>query len=150
LEQAQTRAASQRQGNYFIGYGVSCGTYPARQRDTSAIIKLTRNGGDVRASVELAASDLGTGNAHDSRAGRRRRFGFAAVENRRAHRRFEFAARPWFGRLGRRGEFRQCRGRCCVKNTDELIAKSGKQFYARPTAAEMMQSEKLKRVSNQS
>ncbi|HEY0658245.1 MAG TPA: xanthine dehydrogenase family protein molybdopterin-binding subunit, partial [Pyrinomonadaceae bacterium] len=33
-----------RQGNYLIGYGVGCGTYPARQRDTSAIVKLTRSG----------------------------------------------------------------------------------------------------------
>ena len=47
--------AQNRNGNYLIGYGVGCGTYPARQRDTSAIVKLTRNGKDVQASVELAA-----------------------------------------------------------------------------------------------
>src|SRR5215213_2191467 len=55
----EPRAA--REGDYLIGYGVACGTYPARQRDTSAIVKLVRNGGDVSAGLELAASDLGTG-----------------------------------------------------------------------------------------
>ncbi len=50
-----------RQGEYLIGYGVGCGVYPSRQRETSTIVKLTRNGDDVRASIELAASDLGTG-----------------------------------------------------------------------------------------
>ena len=50
-----------RQGSYWVGYGVGCGTYPARQRDTSAIVKLSKKGDDVNASIELAASDLGTG-----------------------------------------------------------------------------------------
>ncbi|MCA1481267.1 molybdopterin cofactor-binding domain-containing protein, partial [Bradyrhizobium sp. NBAIM08] len=31
----------------------------------------------------------------------------------------------------------------CIKVTEELIAKSGKQFFAKPTAAQMMISEKL-------
>ncbi len=50
-----------RQGNYLIGYGVASGSYPARQRDTSAIVKLTKSADDIRALIELAASDLGTG-----------------------------------------------------------------------------------------
>ncbi|HEX6280243.1 MAG TPA: xanthine dehydrogenase family protein molybdopterin-binding subunit, partial [Pyrinomonadaceae bacterium] len=50
-----------RQGSYLVGYGVGCGTYPARQRPSSAIVKLSRKGNDVEASIELAASDLGTG-----------------------------------------------------------------------------------------
>src|SRR4030095_8652916 len=50
-----------RNGEYLIGYGVAAGAYPARQQPTSAIVKLTRTGEDVNASVELAASDLGTG-----------------------------------------------------------------------------------------
>jgi xanthine dehydrogenase YagR molybdenum-binding subunit len=50
-----------RGGDYLIGYGVAAGSYPARQSGTSAQVKLTRNGNDVTASIELAASDLGTG-----------------------------------------------------------------------------------------
>ena len=58
---AKSEPRSNRQGDYWIGYGVGCGTYPSRQRDTSTIVKLTRKGNDVWASIELAASDLGTG-----------------------------------------------------------------------------------------
>ncbi len=50
-----------REGDFLIGYGVACGTYPARQRETSALVKLIRKGDDITASIELAASDLGTG-----------------------------------------------------------------------------------------
>lgn len=50
-----------RRGAYLIGYGVGCGVYPARQRETSTLVKLKRSGDDVSASIELAASDLGTG-----------------------------------------------------------------------------------------
>ncbi|HEX8357989.1 MAG TPA: xanthine dehydrogenase family protein molybdopterin-binding subunit, partial [Segetibacter sp.] len=46
------------QGEYLIGYGVACGSYPARQNNSSARVKLTRKGNDVTAIVELAASDL--------------------------------------------------------------------------------------------
>ncbi|HVF96038.1 MAG TPA: molybdopterin cofactor-binding domain-containing protein, partial [Flavisolibacter sp.] len=41
-ERRKIEPQQNRQGDYLIGYGVACGTYPARQRDSSAIIKLTR------------------------------------------------------------------------------------------------------------
>src|SRR6185369_13052225 len=50
-----------RKGEFLIGYGVAAGSYPSRQSPTSALVKLTRTGNDVSASVELAASDSGTG-----------------------------------------------------------------------------------------
>lgn len=50
-----------RRGDFLIGYGVAIGSYPARQQGTSAIVKLNRKGDDVEATIELAASDLGTG-----------------------------------------------------------------------------------------
>ena len=132
-----------RQGNYFIGYGVSCGTYPARQRDTSAIIKLTRNGGDVRASVELAASDLGTG-THTILA-QVAADGLGLPMSKIGVRIGDSSLPPAAGSVGSVGaaSFANAVGDCCVKITDELIAKSGKQFYARTPAAEMMQSENL-------
>jgi xanthine dehydrogenase YagR molybdenum-binding subunit len=50
-----------RSGEYLIGYGVAAGAYPSRQAPTSTQIKLTRSGNDVSASIELGASDIGTG-----------------------------------------------------------------------------------------
>ncbi|MBU1820897.1 MAG: xanthine dehydrogenase family protein molybdopterin-binding subunit, partial [Bacteroidetes bacterium] len=48
-----------QEGDDLIGYGVACGTYPAHQRPSSAIVKVKREGTSVSAVVELAAADLG-------------------------------------------------------------------------------------------
>lgn len=134
---------SNKQGNYLIGYGVACGTYPARQRDSSAIIKLTRNGGDVRASVELAASDLGTG-THTILA-QVAADGLGLPLEKIGVRIGDSSLPPAAGSVGSVGaaSFANAVSDACLKITDELIAKSSKQFDARPTAAEMMMSENL-------
>jgi xanthine dehydrogenase YagR molybdenum-binding subunit len=132
-----------RQGDYWIGYGVGCGVYPARQRETSAIVKLTRTGNDVRASVELAASDLGTGTntilaqvASDALGLPINRIGIKIGDS---------ALPPAAGSVGSVGasSFANAVNDACTKITDELIAKSGKQFFRRPTAAELMISENI-------
>jgi len=132
-----------RQGDYLVGYGVACGTYPARQRDTSAIAKLTRKGSDVKAIIELAASDLGTGThtiiaqiAGD---------GLGLPINKIDVRIGDSGLPPAAGSVGSVGaaSFANAVHEVCLKITDELITKSGKQFITRPTAAQMMVSENL-------
>ncbi len=132
-----------RQGNYLIGYGVACGSYPARQRDSSANVKLTGKDDDVRAIIELAASDLGTGThtilaqiAADALGLPVEKVGVKIGDS---------ALPPAAGSVGSVGasSFANVVNDGCTKITDELIAKSGKQFYVRPTAAQMMQSENL-------
>ena len=132
-----------RQGGYLIGYGVGCGTYPARQRDTSANIKLTRGGDDVRAVVELAASDLGTG-THTILA-QTAAEGLGVPLPNVTIKIGDSSLPPAAGSVGSVGaaSFANAVNDGCVKITDELIAKSGKQFFVRPTAAEMMISENL-------
>lgn len=132
-----------QEGNFWIGYGVACGTYPARQRDSSAIVKLTRNGNEVRAVIELAASDLGTGThtiiaqtAADALG-----IPIAHIEVRIG----DSALPPAAGSVGSVGaaSFANAVNDAGDQITNELIAKSGKQFFVRPTAAELMISEKL-------
>jgi xanthine dehydrogenase YagR molybdenum-binding subunit len=132
-----------RQGNYLIGYGVGCGTYPSRQRDTSAIVKLTRTGDDVRASIELAASDLGTG-THTILA-QTAADGLGLPVNKIGVKIGDSSLPPAAGSVGSVGaaSFANAVNDACVKITDELITKSGKQFYVRPTAAQLMISENL-------
>ncbi len=131
------------QGNYLIGYGVAAGTYPARQRDTSATVKLTRNGSDVRSSIELAASDLGTG-THTILA-QTAADALGLPINKIGVRIGDSALPPAAGSVGSVGaaSFANAVNDACMKITDELIAKSGKQFFTRPTAAEMMVSENI-------
>ena len=132
-----------RNGEFWIGYGVGCGVYPARQRETSTIVKLTRNGDEVKASIELAASDLGTGTytifaqvAAETLGVPIKNVGVKIGDS---------SLPPAAGSVGSVGaaSFANSVFEGCEKITDELIAKSGKQFYVRPTAAQMMISENL-------
>lgn len=130
-------------GNFWIGYGVACGTYPARQRDSSAIVKLTRTGDEVRAVIELAASDLGTGTHTIIAQTAADALGIPIdhIEVRIG----DSALPPAAGSVGSVGaaSFANAVNDAGDQITNELIAKSGKQFFVRPTAAEMMISEKL-------
>ena len=132
-----------RSGEYLIGYGVGCGTYPARQRETSAIVKLTRQDKKVRATVELAASDLGTGTFTILAQTAAENLGLLMANV--GIKIGDSSLPPAAGSVGSVGaaSFANAVNDACTKITDELIAKSGKQFFVRPTAAEMMISENL-------
>src|ERR1700733_213703 len=60
-EKRSAQPGRQQHGDYLVGYGVAGGTYPAHQPATSAIIKLTKEGSKILATIEMAAADLGTG-----------------------------------------------------------------------------------------
>lgn len=129
-------------GNDLIGYGVACGTYPARQRDSSALIKLSLKNGKVFATVEIAASDLGTGTntilAQTAADGLGLPVGQITITIG------DSSLPPAAGSVGSVGasSFANAVNDACTKITDELLLKSGKQFFVRPTAAELMLSEK--------
>lgn len=52
---------SRRQGHWLVGYGMSAASRGAPHRGASANLLLTRTGRNVRAVVEMCATDLGTG-----------------------------------------------------------------------------------------
>lgn len=132
-----------QQGNYLIGYGVAAGTYPARQRETSAIAKLTRSGNEVKAVIKLAASDLGTG-THTILA-QTAADGLGIPISKITIKIGDSSLPPAAGSVGSVGaaSFANAVNDVCIKIMDELMAKSGKQFIAQPTAAQIMISEKL-------
>lgn len=130
-------------GNEYIGYGVSVGTYPARQRPSSAIIKLSRYTGKVTATVEIAASDLGTGTftilAQTAADGLGVPIEDITVKLGDSD---LPAAAGSVGSVGA-SSFANAVNEACDKITNELVAKSGKQFFVRPTAYQLMQSENI-------
>lgn len=142
-EKRKTEPRQNRQGNYLIGYGVSCGTYPSRQRDSSATIKLARSGSNVTASVELAASDLGTG-THTILA-QTAADALGLPINKISVKIGDSTLPPAAGSVGSVGaaSFANAVNDGCVKIIAELIAKSGKDFEIRPTAAQLMVSENI-------
>jgi xanthine dehydrogenase YagR molybdenum-binding subunit len=127
----------------MVGHGVACGTYPARQLESSAVIKLQRSGKNVTAVIELAASDLGTGThtivAQTAADGLGLPVGAVKVLIG------DSDLPPAAGSVGSVGaaSFANAVNDGCSKITDELMAKSGKQFFVRPTAQELMVSEQI-------
>ncbi|HEX8736305.1 MAG TPA: xanthine dehydrogenase family protein molybdopterin-binding subunit [Pyrinomonadaceae bacterium] len=134
---------SVREGDDLIGYGVACGTYPARQRDTSAIVKLVRNGNDVSASLELAASDLGTGThtilaqtAADALGLPLEKIGVKIGDS---------ALPPAAGSVGSVGaaSFANAVNDACIKAVTELQAKTNRQWFAPLSVAQLMEAANL-------
>ena len=142
-EKRQPEPAQNRQGDYWVGYGVACGTYHARQQASSAIVKLARSGKEVSATIELAASDLGTG-THTILA-QTAADALGLPVNKIDVKIGDSALPPAAGSVGSVGaaSFANAVNDACTKITDELIAQSGKQFIARPMAADLMVSENL-------
>jgi xanthine dehydrogenase YagR molybdenum-binding subunit len=132
-----------RNGVYLIGYGVGCGTYPSRQRDTSAIVKLNRNGNDVRATVELAASDLGTG-THTILAQTAADV-LSLPINKIGVKIGDSSLPPAAGSVGSVGaaSFANAVNEACEKILSELRAKTNRQWFAEPTAAQLMEAANL-------
>ena len=136
---------SLREGEYLIGYGVGCGTYPARQRDTSAIVKLVRGSGDdVRAGLELAASDLGTGThtilaqtAADALGLPLEKIGVKIGDS---------TLPPAAGSVGSVGaaSFANAVNDACVKAVAELRAKTNRQWLAAPSVGQLMEAANLR------
>ncbi len=52
---------SHKDGKWLVGYGMAGVSRGAPYRETSARVKLTRNGNDVKALIEMGATDIGTG-----------------------------------------------------------------------------------------
>jgi xanthine dehydrogenase YagR molybdenum-binding subunit len=127
-----------RDGAFLIGHGVACGTYPSRQQPSSARVKLTRKGDEVEASIELAASDLGTGThtilaqtAADALGLPMKNIGVKIGDS---------SLPPAAGSVGSVGaaSFSNAVNDACVQARNELQAKSGKQYFVMPTVAQLM------------
>ncbi|WP_420148371.1 xanthine dehydrogenase family protein molybdopterin-binding subunit [Spirosoma sp.] len=142
-EKRKSEPRQNQQGNYWIGYGVSAGTYPARQRPTSATVKLKRTGDNVTATVELAAADLGTGTYTILAQTAADALGLP-VQNVKV-KIGDSDLPPAAGAVGSVGaaSYANAVNDACRKLTEELVTKSGKQFFAPPTAVQLMRSEKL-------
>ncbi|MFD2574136.1 xanthine dehydrogenase family protein molybdopterin-binding subunit [Spirosoma soli] len=142
-EKRKAEPRQNQQGNYWIGYGVACGTYPAHQRPSSAIVKLKREGSDVTATVELAAADLGTG-THTILAQTAADALDLPIQKIKV-KLGDSTLPPAAGAVGSVGaaSYSNAVHEACLKITDELISRSGKQYFRRPTASQLMVSEKI-------
>ncbi len=142
-EKRKMEPRQKREGDFWIGYGVGCGTYPARQRDTSALVKLKREGEDVSASIELAASDLGTGTytilaqvAAETLGLSVKNIGVKIGDSELP---------PAAGSVGSVGaaSFTNAVYEGCLKAREELQVKTDAEWFAEPTVLQLMQAANL-------
>ncbi|MEQ1606673.1 MAG: xanthine dehydrogenase family protein molybdopterin-binding subunit [Pyrinomonadaceae bacterium] len=132
-----------RNGDFLVGYGVGIGNYPARQTPTSAIVKLTRKGNDIDATIELAASDLGTG-THTILA----QIASETLDlpiSKVAIKIGDSLLPPAAGSVGSIGaaSFSNAVSEACLQARTELQAKSTRQYVQAPSIAELLDAASL-------
>jgi xanthine dehydrogenase YagR molybdenum-binding subunit len=132
-----------RNGEYLIGYGVAAGAYPSRQSPTSALVKLTRTGSDVSASVELAASDIGTGSHTIIAQTAAETLGLPL--NKIGVKIGDSSLPPAAGSVGSIGaaSFSNAVSEACIQAKNELQAKTDRKWIAPPTIAQLMEAANL-------
>ncbi|HTK37493.1 MAG TPA: xanthine dehydrogenase family protein molybdopterin-binding subunit [Pyrinomonadaceae bacterium] len=132
-----------RKGEYLIGFGVAAGAYPSRQAPTSAQVKLTRAGDDVNASIELAASDIGTGSYTIIAQTAAETLGLPL--SKVGVKIGDSTLPPAAGSVGSIGAASFCNAvsEGCVQAITELRSKSNRQWFAEPSLAQLMEAANL-------
>lgn len=131
-------------GDFLIGYGLGCGTYPSRQADSSAYIKLRRENGETSASIEIAASDLGTGTytilaqtAAETLQMPMNKVGVKIGDSTLPR------AAGSVGSIGA-ASFANAVYEVCLKAMADLQAKTNNAWFAPPTAEQLLEAANLK------
>jgi len=129
-----------RNGEYLVGYGVAIGAYPARQQATSALVKLSRAGKEVKADVELAASDLGTGSHTIIAQTAAETLGLPL--DRISVKIGDSALPPAAGSVGSIGAASFCNAvsEACGQAKEQLLANTDRKWIAAPSVAEIMEA----------
>ena len=133
-----------RMGDYLIGHGVAIGSYPARQSGTSAAVKLTRSAdNDVNASVELGASDIGTGSYTIIAQTAAETLGLPI--NKVGVKIGDTTLPQAAGSGGSVGAASFCNAvsEGCAQAITELRSKSNREWFAEPTVAQLMEAANL-------
>lgn len=137
-EKRRIEPRSYREGRWLIGYGMAAVSRGAPYREASARVKLTLNGKDVKALVEMGATDIGTGSYTIIAQTAAERLGLP-IENV-AVRIGDSALPPTPGSGGSwgAGSFSSAVDAVCVKALNELRAKIKTDFAKAPTVSELM------------
>ena len=132
-----------RNGEYLVGYGVAIGAYPSRQQASSAQVSLSRSGKDVTASIELAASDLGTGTYTILAQVASEKLGIPVQKV--GVKIGDSDLPPAAGSVGSVGAASFCNAvaEACEQAVNELQGKTDRKWVKEPTIAELMEAANL-------
>lgn len=142
-EKRKLEPRSYKQGRWLVGYGMAGVSRGAPYRETSARVKLTRTNGDVKALVELAATDIGTGSYTIIAQAAAESLGLPLEKISVLIGDSTLPPTPGSGGSWGAGSFTSAVYAACEKAKNDLQAKVKVDFFKAPTVAELMTAGEL-------
>ena len=127
-----------KQGNWLVGYGMAAASRGAPYSGASARVKLTRSGDDVKAVVEMAATDIGTGSYTIIAQTAAESLGLPLDKISVEIGDSDLPPTPGSGGSWGAGNYSNAAYAACEKAKTELQAKIKVNFVKAPTVAELM------------
>lgn len=132
-----------RNGRWLVGYGMAAASRGAPFRETSARVKLTRKNNDVRALIEMAATDIGTGSYTIIAQAAAERLVLPVEKISVNIGDSNLPPTPGSGGSWGAGNYASATDAVCEKATNELQSKIKANFVKAPTVAELMTAANL-------
>jgi xanthine dehydrogenase YagR molybdenum-binding subunit len=137
-EKRKLEPRSYKQGRWLVGYGMSAASRGAPYREASARVKLTRNNDDVKALVEMAATDIGTGSYTIVAQAAAERLGLPVEKVSVKIGDSSLPPTPGSGGSWGAGSFSSAVDAVCSKALTDLQAKANVNFVKAQAIAELM------------
>jgi xanthine dehydrogenase YagR molybdenum-binding subunit len=136
-----------KQGNWLVGYGMAAASRGAPYSGASARVKLTRSGDDVRAIIEMAATDIGTGSYTIIAQAAAESLGLPIEKISVKIGDSSLPPTPGLGGSWGAGSFSSAAFAVCEKAKNDLQAKVKVDFVKAPTVAELMTAVNLNELT---
>jgi len=140
----QFEPRANRNGRWLVGYGMAAASRGAPYREASARVKLTNNNNDVRALIEMAATDIGTGSYTIIAQTAAERLGLGVEKISVVIGDSSLPPTQGSGGSAGAGSYTSAVDAVCEKAKIELQAKVKVNFVKTPTIAELMTAGNLR------
>lgn len=132
-----------RHGHWLVGYGMAAASRGAPYREASARVKVTNHNKDVKAVVEMAATDIGTGSYTIIAQTAAEKLGLPVEKVQVKIGDSSLPPTPGSGGSWGGASYTSAVAAVCEKLKTELQAKTNIQFIKAPTVAELMTAANL-------
>lgn len=127
-----------KDGRWLVGYGMAAASRGAPFRETSARLKLTRNGNNVKAIIEMAATDIGTGTYTIIAQTAAEKLGIPLENVKVTIGDSDLPPTPGSGGSWGAGNYSSATAAVCEKAKTDLESQVKVDFVKAPTVAELM------------
>ncbi|OQP44169.1 acylaldehyde oxidase [Niastella yeongjuensis] len=134
---------STRNGRWLVGYGMASASRGAPCREASARVKITNSNKNIRARIELAATDIGTGSYTIIAQVAAERLGLPVEKIKVIIGDSDLPPTPGSGGSWGAGTYTNAVDAVCEKAKNELLGKSKIKFVNEPGITELMKAAAL-------